>query len=88
MSVSHLQKTNLEKVMSEMLYALCQGNLDEVSKKISHLKRLSGHFSQKIQTDVQALIVQVEVQKDYIPQHGITPTIQKLADKLIKDLKK
>lgn len=87
MSISSLQKSNLAKAMSEMLYELCQGHLDIISEKGSHLKRLSKKFSQKIQKDIQAFVIQVEMQKDYIPQHGITKDVQKLADKIIKDLK-
>ncbi|PIS01749.1 MAG: hypothetical protein COT84_00915 [Chlamydiae bacterium CG10_big_fil_rev_8_21_14_0_10_35_9] len=86
MTVNKAQKESLIKAISEVLNELNHHNVDEVAKKISSLKRVSKKFSRKIQEDIILFCTQVDMQKDYRPQDGISEKIRKMADKILKDL--
>lgn len=86
MKINKTQKDSLINAISEVLNELNHHNIKEVAKKISSLKRASKKFSKKVQEDIVFFCTQVDMQKDYRPQDGISANIRKMADKILKDL--
>ncbi|HEY4255157.1 MAG TPA: hypothetical protein VGM34_02290 [Chlamydiales bacterium] len=79
-------KLVMAQEIAEIIVCLHRGDRRSADRLIEELKSRAIYFDESVQTDVLMFAEQVQFQSTYDPSHGVTPEVEKAANRLLESL--
>jgi hypothetical protein len=79
-------KLEMAKDIAETIHCLGFGRRSEADSRIDDLKSRAIYFDETVQTNVLIFAEQVQFQSTYDPSRGVTPDVERAANRLLESL--
>jgi len=88
MRIPQEKSDKIINLLTGVLSSINERTFQKTAVKIAALKKSLTDLPPNIKKDIDEFITQADIQKDYDLTHGISKKLEKLAEKIIQDLKR